>query len=105
MVLAAVLRAAPDLTFSGVYEAPTGYREYITLGDGAINTAHVARAHVTMHTERVRSVEHDKYGGLVVHTDKSVYRLYERGERYYVLYVNDADGTPRASMLLSKEPK
>jgi hypothetical protein len=103
MALAAALRAAPDLTFSGVYESETGYRQYITLGDGAINTAHVARAHVVTHTERVRRVEHDRYNGLVVYTDKSIYRVYEHGNNHYILYVNDADGTPRASMLLRKE--
>jgi hypothetical protein len=103
VILAAALRAAPELTFSGVYEDPTGYRKHITLGDGTINTAHVARAHVVMHTERVRRVERDKYDGLVVSTDKSVYRVYEHGNNYYLLYVNDADGTPRASLLLRKE--
>jgi hypothetical protein len=102
--LAAILRAAPELAVSGVYTDPMGYKKYVTVSSLAVHIAHVVGGGAPMYThEIVRRAGTDKYGGLVVYTDKSIYKIYERGDSAYVLYINDADGTPRAAMIIKKE--
>ena len=104
MILAAALRAAPELTVSGVYTDPLGYRKYVTVSHLAVHIAHVVGSGAPMYThEIVRRADTDRYGGLVVYTDKSIYKIYAHGDGEYTLYVNDADGTPRAAMVLRKE--
>lgn len=107
-MLAAILRAAPELTapIHGANTDPMGYRKYVTVSDKAVHIAHVVGSGAPMYThEIVRRAGTDKYGGLVVHTDKSIYKIYEHGDSAYMLYINDADGTPRAALVLRKEAR
>ena len=77
MILASALRAAPELTASGVYTDPMGYKKYVTVSDKAVHIAHVVGSGAPMYThEIVRRAGTDKYGGLVVYTDKSIYKIY-----------------------------
>jgi hypothetical protein len=105
MVLASVLRAAPELAagISGVYDDPMGYKKYVTVSDSTIHITHVVAGASLHQTEIVRRAETDKYGALVICTDKSIYKIYAHGDSAYMLYINDIDGTPRAALILRKE--
>jgi hypothetical protein len=104
-VLAAALRAEPDLAagLQGVHVDPMGYKKYVTFSDAAVHTTHVVNGSVLYTHEKVTRAYKDKYGGLVVYTNKSIYKIYEQGASAYMLYANDADGTPRAALLLRKD--
>jgi hypothetical protein len=104
LVLAGALRAEPDLAAGvhGMHTDPMGYKKYVTFSDKAIHITHLINGATLFASEKVTRSHKDKYGGLVVHTNKSIYKIYEHGESAYMLYVNDADGTPRAALLLKK---
>jgi hypothetical protein len=103
VLLAAMLRANPDITIAGMYADPMGYKKYVTLSERAIHITHVVGGSAPMHTtEIVRKALTDKYGGLIVWTDKSIYKIYTHGKDAWMLYANDIDGTPRAALILRR---